>query len=178
MTEDISGFSPCLQQILAFVPPLLLHPLTDTVLHLEEGRRWHRLSQQRLQRAGHLPHNRHRHLGVWPSRYLRESCSCRSHLVYILEGIAIPHQTKHWTNCEHWPLVVGCRVAPSEERLSSIFDLILPPAACVDLNHWCVSQIEWGACALVLTGNVVIFGTILGFFLVFGSNDDFSWQQW
>ncbi|XP_047196584.1 leptin receptor overlapping transcript-like 1 isoform X1 [Hippoglossus stenolepis] len=38
--------------------------------------------------------------------------------------------------------------------------------------------IAWGACALVLTGNIVIFGTILGFFLVFGSNDDFSWQQW
>ncbi|XP_078004494.1 leptin receptor overlapping transcript-like 1 isoform X2 [Phascolarctos cinereus] len=38
--------------------------------------------------------------------------------------------------------------------------------------------IEWGACALVLTGNTVIFATIFGFFLVFGSNDDFSWQQW
>ncbi|XP_006128044.1 leptin receptor overlapping transcript-like 1 [Pelodiscus sinensis] len=38
--------------------------------------------------------------------------------------------------------------------------------------------ILWGACALVLTGNTVIFATILGFFLVFGSNDDFSWQQW
>uniref|UniRef100_A0A8C2JUW6 Leptin receptor overlapping transcript-like 1 n=1 Tax=Cyprinus carpio TaxID=7962 RepID=A0A8C2JUW6_CYPCA len=42
----------------------------------------------------------------------------------------------------------------------------------------CCPQIAWGACALVLTGNIVIFGTILGFFLVFGSNDDFSWQQW
>uniref|UniRef100_A0A8C5M237 Leptin receptor overlapping transcript-like 1 n=1 Tax=Leptobrachium leishanense TaxID=445787 RepID=A0A8C5M237_9ANUR len=39
-------------------------------------------------------------------------------------------------------------------------------------------KIAWGACALVLTGNAVIFSTILGFFLVFGSNDDFSWQQW
>ncbi|XP_063775543.1 leptin receptor overlapping transcript-like 1 isoform X2 [Pseudophryne corroboree] len=38
--------------------------------------------------------------------------------------------------------------------------------------------ILWGSCALVLTGNAVIFSTILGFFLVFGSNDDFSWQQW
>ncbi|NXJ62334.1 LERL1 protein, partial [Rostratula benghalensis] len=38
--------------------------------------------------------------------------------------------------------------------------------------------IYWDACALVLTGNTVIFATILGFFLVFGSNDDFSWQQW
>lgn len=42
----------------------------------------------------------------------------------------------------------------------------------------CCLQIAWGACALVLTGNVVIFATILGFFVVFGSNDDFSWQQW
>ncbi|KAG7269686.1 hypothetical protein CRUP_009748 [Coryphaenoides rupestris] len=38
--------------------------------------------------------------------------------------------------------------------------------------------IAWGACALVLTGNLVIFSTILGFFVVFGTNDDFSWQQW
>ncbi|KAL4641606.1 leptin receptor overlapping transcript-like 1 [Arapaima gigas] len=35
--------------------------------------------------------------------------------------------------------------------------------------------IAWGACALVLTGNTVIFATILGFFVVFGSNDDFGW---
>ena len=42
----------------------------------------------------------------------------------------------------------------------------------------CCPQIAWGACALVLTGNLVIFPTILGFFMVFGTNDDFSWQQW
>ncbi|KAJ8373339.1 hypothetical protein AAFF_G00265830 [Aldrovandia affinis] len=38
--------------------------------------------------------------------------------------------------------------------------------------------IAWGACALVLAGNSIIFTSILGFFLVFGSNDDFTWQQW
>lgn len=31
---------------------------------------------------------------------------------------------------------------------------------------------EWGAGALVLTGNMVIFETLLGFVLVFGSSGD------
>lgn len=39
-------------------------------------------------------------------------------------------------------------------------------------------QIEWGACGLVMTGNVIIFLTIFGFFVVFGGGDDFSWEQW
>ncbi|XP_043941503.1 leptin receptor gene-related protein [Protopterus annectens] len=38
--------------------------------------------------------------------------------------------------------------------------------------------ILWGACGLVLAGNAVCFFTILGFFLVFGKGDDFSWEQW
>ncbi|XP_069835513.1 leptin receptor gene-related protein [Dendropsophus ebraccatus] len=41
-----------------------------------------------------------------------------------------------------------------------------------------ISVILWGACGLVLAGNTVIFVTILGFFLVFGRGDDFSWEQW
>ncbi|KAL7876622.1 hypothetical protein AOLI_G00115850 [Acnodon oligacanthus] len=38
--------------------------------------------------------------------------------------------------------------------------------------------IYWGACGLVMAGNAVIFLTILGFFLIFGGGDDFSWEQW
>ncbi|XP_066548744.1 leptin receptor gene-related protein [Amia ocellicauda] len=41
-----------------------------------------------------------------------------------------------------------------------------------------VALIKWGACGLVMAGNAVIFSTILGFFLVFGGSDDFSWEQW
>ncbi|XP_006634916.1 leptin receptor gene-related protein [Lepisosteus oculatus] len=41
-----------------------------------------------------------------------------------------------------------------------------------------VELIKWGACGLVMAGNTVIFLTILGFFLVFGGSDDFSWEQW
>ncbi|XP_034743991.1 leptin receptor gene-related protein isoform X1 [Etheostoma cragini] len=40
------------------------------------------------------------------------------------------------------------------------------------------TTIRWGACGLVMTGNAVIFLTILGFFFVFGGGDDFSWEQW
>ncbi|PAA81853.1 hypothetical protein BOX15_Mlig028516g5 [Macrostomum lignano] len=38
--------------------------------------------------------------------------------------------------------------------------------------------IQWGACALVLSGNTVMFLTILGFFLVFRDNDGFSYSAW
>lgn len=41
-----------------------------------------------------------------------------------------------------------------------------------------IGIVKWGACGLVMTGNVVIFLTILGFFVVFGRGDDFSWEQW
>ncbi|CAL1579987.1 unnamed protein product [Knipowitschia caucasica] len=40
------------------------------------------------------------------------------------------------------------------------------------------TTIQWGACGLVMTGNAIIFLTILGFFIVFGGSDDFSWEQW
>ncbi|XP_023650391.1 leptin receptor gene-related protein [Paramormyrops kingsleyae] len=37
--------------------------------------------------------------------------------------------------------------------------------------------IKWGACGLVMAGNVVIFATIMGFFFIFGG-DSFSWDSW
>lgn len=68
------------QQILAVVPPLLLHPVSHPLLHLAASGRRHRLGQQRLQRAGHLPHDGHRHLSVRPARRLRQSRSGESRL--------------------------------------------------------------------------------------------------
>uniref|UniRef100_A0A8D0E3E2 Leptin receptor gene-related protein n=1 Tax=Salvator merianae TaxID=96440 RepID=A0A8D0E3E2_SALMN len=41
-----------------------------------------------------------------------------------------------------------------------------------------VEVIKWGACCLVMAGNAVIFLTILGFFVLFGRGDDFTWDQW
>lgn len=36
------------------------------------------------------------------------------------------------------------------------------------------SVIQWGACALVFTGNIIMFLTIMGFFVVFDGESD-SW---
>lgn len=47
---------------------------------------------------------------------------------------------------------------------------------CVDCLYLTV-QIQWGACGLVLAGNVVVFLTILGYLYVFG-NDDFDYSMW
>lgn len=68
--------------------------------------------------------------------------------------------------------------AGSPERTTTHGDLLRVRPLPLLIDPRVGLQIAWGACALVLTGNIVIFGTILGFFLVFGSNDDFSWQQW
>nr|XP_057923050.1 leptin receptor gene-related protein-like [Doryrhamphus excisus] len=39
------------------------------------------------------------------------------------------------------------------------------------------TTIAWGACAFVITGNVVVFLTIFGFFAVFGNSDELGWEQ-
>ncbi|XP_063415208.1 leptin receptor overlapping transcript-like 1 [Mytilus trossulus] len=40
-----------------------------------------------------------------------------------------------------------------------------------------VNTIDWGACALVLAGDLVVFLTILGYFFVFG-NEDMDYSSW
>lgn len=38
--------------------------------------------------------------------------------------------------------------------------------------------IQWGACMMVLTCNVVMFLTIFGFFVAFGGDDDWAYSSW
>ena len=40
--------------------------------------------------------------------------------------------------------------------------------------HFISFQIKWGAAALVLSGNVFIFLTILAYFLIFSGEDDWG----
>ena len=39
-------------------------------------------------------------------------------------------------------------------------------------------QILWGSCALVFMSNIVMFLTILGFFMAFDNEDGFEYNNW
>lgn len=45
------------------------------------------------------------------------------------------------------------------------------------INCFVYFQIEWGACALAVSGSIVVFLTILGYFYVF-ANDDLDYSMW
>ena len=66
--------------------------------------------------------------------------------------------------------------APPKQFVVCFIYLLFSVNDCIDCLCLTV-QIQWGACGLVLAGNVVVFLTILGYFYVFG-NDDFDYSMW
>ncbi|XP_029473982.1 leptin receptor gene-related protein [Rhinatrema bivittatum] len=114
-------------------------------------------------------------------------------LTFLMLGCALDYYAVYWPMfvllfyaISPIPYFIAKRISDDTEAASS---------ACMELAYFFttgivvsafgfplvlahVSVIKWGACGLVLAGNAVIFLTILGFFLVFGRGDDFSWEQW
>uniref|UniRef100_A0A2K6TG35 Leptin receptor overlapping transcript-like 1 n=1 Tax=Saimiri boliviensis boliviensis TaxID=39432 RepID=A0A2K6TG35_SAIBB len=114
-------------------------------------------------------------------------------LMFLMLGCALPIYNKYWPLFVLFfyvlspiPYCIARRLVDDTDAMSNackelaifLTTGIVVSAFGLPIVFARAHLIEWGACALVLTGNTVIFATILGFFLVFGSNDDFSWQQW
>ena len=113
-------------------------------------------------------------------------------ITFLVLGCALPQYNNWWPMFVLFfyilspvPSIISRRLANSLDSASSacaelciflttgivISSLGLP----LVLAH--TSVIQWGACALVLCGNIVVFLTILGYFHVFGS-DDFDYSAW
>lgn len=114
-------------------------------------------------------------------------------LMFLTLGCALPEYNKYWPLFVLFfyilspiPYCISNRTVDDTDAVSSackelaifLTTGIVVSAFALPLIFARATVIQWGACALVLTGNVIIFATILGFILVFGNNDEFSWQQW
>ncbi|XP_076462165.1 leptin receptor overlapping transcript-like 1 [Babylonia areolata] len=118
--------------------------------------------------------------------------ACALGVTFLVLGCALPQYNNWWPMFVLFfyvlspvPTVIARRLADSLDSASS---------ACVELCIFLTTGIvvssiglpivlahthviQWGACALVLAGNVVVFSTILGYFHVFGS-DEFDYSMW
>ncbi|XP_078252079.1 leptin receptor overlapping transcript-like 1 [Rhinoraja longicauda] len=114
-------------------------------------------------------------------------------LMFLMLGCALPEYNKYWPLFVLFfyiispiPYCIATRVVADTDAASSackelaifLTTGIVVSAFGLPIIFARATLIQWGACSLVLTGNIIIFATILGFFVVFGTNDDFSWQQW
>ncbi|KAJ8306116.1 hypothetical protein KUTeg_016661 [Tegillarca granosa] len=113
-------------------------------------------------------------------------------VTFLVLGCALP-QFQNW-----WPMFVlffyFLSPIPTviSRRMSANFDSA--SSACVELSIFLTTGIvisalglpvilahtgviQWGACGLVIAGNVVVFLTILGYFFVFG-NEDLDYSMW
>ncbi|XP_032873827.1 leptin receptor overlapping transcript-like 1 isoform X1 [Amblyraja radiata] len=114
-------------------------------------------------------------------------------LMFLMLGCTLPEYNKYWPLFVLFfyiispiPYCIATRVVDDTDAASSackelaifLTTGIVVSAFGLPIIFARATLIHWGACSLVLTGNIIIFSTILGFFVVFGTNDDFSWQQW
>ncbi|XP_041357418.1 leptin receptor overlapping transcript-like 1 [Gigantopelta aegis] len=112
-------------------------------------------------------------------------------VTFLVLGCALPQYNNWWPLFVLFfyvlspvPTTIGRRLANSFESSSALIELctffttgIVVSAIGLPIVLAHVNVIQWGACVLVLVGNVVVFLTILGYFYVF-SNDDFDYNMW
>ncbi|KAM9322583.1 leptin receptor gene-related protein [Pholidichthys leucotaenia] len=113
-------------------------------------------------------------------------------LTFLLLGCALEHYGVYWPMfvlifylLSPIPTFISRRLTDESESSSACRELayflttgIVVSAFGLPIILARKGVILWGACGLVMTGNAVIFLTIFGFFVVFGGDDDFSWEQW
>ncbi|XP_013398564.1 leptin receptor gene-related protein [Lingula anatina] len=112
-------------------------------------------------------------------------------ITLLVLGCALPEYNNWWPMfvlmfyaLSPLPTVVARRYADSLESSSAFVEMciflttgIVVSAFGLPIILAHTSIIQWAACGLVMSGNAVVFLTILGYFWVFG-NDDFDYGNW
>lgn len=116
-------------------------------------------------------------------------------ITLLVLGCALPQFNNWWPMfvvifyiLSPLPITIARRYADSVEASSALIEFCLFMTAGIVISAYGLpvvlahtplhaSVISWGACALVMAGNTVVFLTILGYFYVF-NNDDFDYNMW
>ncbi|CAG5122588.1 unnamed protein product [Candidula unifasciata] len=118
--------------------------------------------------------------------------ACALGVTFLVLACALPEYNNWWPMFVLFFYVLSPLPTIVARRLSNGYDS--SSSACIELCIFLttgivvssiglpivlahVAVIKWGACALVISGNVVVFLTILGYFKVFG-NDDIDYSMW
>jgi len=84
------------------------------------------------------------------------------------------------------PITIARRYADNVEQSNALMEVCLFLTTGIVVSAYALPIvlahagriIEWGACALIMAGNTVTFITILGYFIAFNSESDWSYSMW
>ncbi|ESO02895.1 hypothetical protein HELRODRAFT_81089, partial [Helobdella robusta] len=113
-------------------------------------------------------------------------------ITFLVLGCALPQYNNWWMMfvlifyfLSPIPSLISRRFAETVESSNALIEICIFITTCIFISAFGLpivlahkDIVKWGACGLVLAGNVVVFSTIFLFFVFFAKEDSFQYSSW